>query len=278
MRMRTSVLLPFIIHNVQAWTCSSLQLDNEHFDISALQGDHRIESTTETPPTTRHTVYTLNACASIATDKDVNEDDQCPSGTQVCKVISVQKHSEAQTVIEVTPYARQDAQDPVIKEVTSEDVRVEGFKLEIAGTDTAQGNKRAAIIEFICDRAIDIGKPEHFGVDYAGIAKFRWRTKHACASKSDGGSKTPDADRDTPRKATSWGFFTWLFLVVFMAVASFLIFTLFLNYNRYGQVGFDLVPAMDSVKDIPYLFKDFASQVVDTVKGSGSSRSGYSAV
>lgn len=31
------------------------------------------------------------------------------------------------------------------------------------------------------------------------------------------------------------------------------------------------------LQDIPYLFKDFASQVVETVRGTGG-RSGYSAV
>ena len=63
-----------------------------------------------------------------------------------------------------------------------------------------------------------------------------------------------------------------------MTIAAFLIFTLFLNFQRYGQVGLDLVPAVDSVRDLPYLFKDFANSVVDTVKGQGMGRSGYSAV
>ncbi len=63
-----------------------------------------------------------------------------------------------------------------------------------------------------------------------------------------------------------------------MSVATFLIFTLFLNYNRYGTVGLDLV-SMDTVRDLPYLFKDFASQIAETLKGGTSAgRGGYSAV
>lgn len=63
----------------------------------------------------------------------------------------------------------------------------------------------------------------------------------------------------------------------FLGTAAYLIFGSWLNYNRYGARGWDLLPHGDTIRDIPYLFKDWSRKVVDTVTGS-QSRGGYSAV
>lgn len=63
----------------------------------------------------------------------------------------------------------------------------------------------------------------------------------------------------------------------FLGIAAYLIFGSWLNYNRYGARGWDLLPHGDAIRDIPYLFKDFSKKVADTVSGGGS-RGGYSAV
>jgi hypothetical protein len=64
---------------------------------------------------------------------------------------------------------------------------------------------------------------------------------------------------------------------VFLATASYLIFGSWLNYNRYGARGWDLLPHGDTIRDVPYLFKGWTKRVVNTVSGSGY-RGGYSAV
>lgn len=64
---------------------------------------------------------------------------------------------------------------------------------------------------------------------------------------------------------------------VFLGTAAYLIFGSWLNYNRYGARGWDLVPHGDTIRDIPYLLKDWTRRVLNTVQGSGS-RGGYSAV
>lgn len=66
-------------------------------------------------------------------------------------------------------------------------------------------------------------------------------------------------------------------LSVFMGVAAYLIFGSWLNYNRYSARGWDLVPHSDTIRDLPYLFRDWIRRAVDTVQGGGS-RGGYSAV
>jgi len=56
-----------------------------------------------------------------------------------------------------------------------------------------------------------------------------------------------------------------------------LIFGSWLNYNRYGARGWDLLPHGDSIRDVPFLLKDWLRRALNTVQGSGS-RGGYSAV
>ncbi len=63
----------------------------------------------------------------------------------------------------------------------------------------------------------------------------------------------------------------------FLGTAAYLIFGSWLNYNRYGARGWDLLPHGDTIRDIPYLLKDWVRRVLNTVQGAGS-RGGYSAV
>lgn len=63
----------------------------------------------------------------------------------------------------------------------------------------------------------------------------------------------------------------------FLGIAAYLIFGSWLNYNRYGARGWDLLPHGDTIRDVPYLFRDWSRKVVETVQG-GRSRGGYSAV
>jgi hypothetical protein len=64
---------------------------------------------------------------------------------------------------------------------------------------------------------------------------------------------------------------------LFLCVAAYLIFGSWLNYNRYGARGWDLLPHGDTLRDIPYIFHDWLRRVINTLQGSGS-RGGYSAV
>ena len=64
---------------------------------------------------------------------------------------------------------------------------------------------------------------------------------------------------------------------LFLAIAAYLIFGSWLNYNRYGARGWDLLPHGDTIRDIPYIVKDIGRKVVDVVQTPGS-RGGYSAV
>ena len=64
---------------------------------------------------------------------------------------------------------------------------------------------------------------------------------------------------------------------VFLATASYLIFGSWLNYNRYGARGLDLLPHGDTLRDVPYLLRDLVRRALNTLQSTGS-RGGYSAV
>lgn len=102
-----------------------------------------------------------------------------------------------------------------------------------------------------------------------GVLRLEWKTKYACEDMADAPSEGG--------KKAGWGFFTWFLIIVFLLAAAYIIFGSWLNYNRYGARGWDLIPHGDTIRDLPYLVKDFSSSLIERVRGGGS-RGGYSAV
>jgi len=100
------------------------------------------------------------------------------------------------------------------------------------------------------------------------VLRLEWLTKHACENEKE---------KEDAAKANRWGFFTWFILIAFLSTATYLIFGSWLNYNRYGARGWDLLPHGDAIRDVPYLAKDWMRRVVSSVQGGGS-RGGYAAV
>ncbi|KAL4934418.1 autophagy-related protein 27 [Aspergillus undulatus] len=99
------------------------------------------------------------------------------------------------------------------------------------------------------------------------VLRLDWKTRYACDNYL----------RDSGSSSNHWGFLTWLIVIFFLCAAAYLIFGSWLNYNRYGARGWDLLPHGDTIRDVPYLFRDWLRRVVNTFQGSGS-RGGYSAV
>ncbi|CAK3974212.1 related to autophagy Atg27 [Lecanosticta acicola] len=102
-----------------------------------------------------------------------------------------------------------------------------------------------------------------------GVLRLTWKTKYACEGAS---SKKPSGSA-----SKGWGFFTWFLIIVFLLAATYIIFGSWLNYNRYGARGWDLIPHGDTIRDIPHIMKDWSSSMMDKMKGGGT-RGGYSAV
>lgn len=189
----------------------------------------------------------------------------------------------------------------------------EGVVVELNGgknPDQRSGTPQKAIIEFLCDKKVsgnegfnkrsldaasydivssslqtrqedddkgpdlpdlDKGKNLQFvsykHEDDTDVLRLRWKTKFACEDAASTGSSSTGG----------WGFFTWFIIIVFLSIAAYIIFGSWLNYNRYGARGWDLIPHGDTIRDIPYIVKDWGNNVTERMKGQGS-RGGYSAV
>ncbi|KIV83000.1 hypothetical protein PV11_05061 [Exophiala sideris] len=302
--------LPFVVIQLVAAVsidCEHIRVDNKKFDISKLAGPHSvILHDTSRPPAEYNTTWSLNICAPLKKTEGVPDADQCPSGTRVCGVVRSwnpaddpeQKHVEVENVIPVAgnfDASTGSSLDPQVSRLKAQDSKADGLQIELNG-GYYNKKKQRAIIQLQCDKErtgnddeerrrkrddteddkeqtpsnssltfVSYGPVE--GKEAIEVVRFNWRTKYACEDY---------ADSDEARK-TGWGLFTWFILLAFLGIAAYLIFGSWLNYNRYGARGWDLLPHGDTIRDLPYLVKDFSKKVVDTVSGGGS-RGGYSAV
>ncbi|CAI4211863.1 unnamed protein product [Parascedosporium putredinis] len=290
--------------------CDNILVDGYGFNLEKLGGPHSVVTTLREPPSYSNTTYTVDICKPLKKSGDAPKNEQCPNGTRVCAIQRTYNGSsdsdDSKAVVHKVV--------PIAGGRLYPDTKREGLRLTLKGgaypldVPHQEQTRQQAIIDFICDPDKegtenewdatddkydpDGGSDEEEGkkvrrangekqlikegaaLKFLGYGKdsdsdwetlrLEWRTKHACGSAYGGTS-------------ASWGFFTWLFIIAFMGIAAYLIFGSWLNYNRYGARGWDLVPHGDAIRDIPYLMKDWTRSVLNTVQGSGS-RGGYSAV
>jgi hypothetical protein len=111
-----------------------------------------------------------------------------------------------------------------------------------------------------------------------GVLRLTWKTKYACESQAGEEPDGDDKHDGEGKKSSGWGFFTWFLIIAFLLAAAYIIFGSWLNYNRYGARGWDLIPHGDTIRDLPYILKDWFSGIAGRFSGSDSSRGGYSAV
>ncbi|KUI67821.1 Autophagy-related protein 27 [Cytospora mali] len=248
--------------------CEQIRVDGQQFNFKDLGGPHSVVTTQEQPSWEPYdyinTTYTLDLCAPLK--KDGPRKESCPNGSRVCG-IRRGIEGETDTVTDVLPIAGDlkihgmgdlDARITRLKTSdSSADSKREGVRIVLNG-GRHQKRKQLAIVEMLCDA-------ERTGKE----GELTWYTKYACEGLPD--EEYPD------NNSRHWGFFTWMVIIVFLTTASYIIFGSWLNYSRYGARGWDLLPHGDTIRDIPYLLKDWTRRVLNTVQGSGS-RGGYSAV
>ncbi|CAF9905053.1 MAG: hypothetical protein ALECFALPRED_010669 [Alectoria fallacina] len=248
--------------------------------------------------------------------KGIPKDEDCPNYSRVCAIERLDNTVENKTtIIDTIPIAGEfshslgGALDPkwtrMKSSASNADKEKEGVRLEMNGGKASDGQKQKAIVEFLCDTSTrdyrrrdllaaldeedDNGtgedgdkKGEEVDDEHGGklklvswnveegtkVLRLDWTTKYGCEDVKDDG---------TTSSSRHWGFFTWFIIITFMGIAAYLIFGSWLNYNKYSARGWDLVPHSETIRDVPYLFRDWIRRVVNTIQGGGS-RGGYSAV
>jgi len=297
--------------------CADIVVKKVRFDISPLKGPHSVHWLDDsTPAMTSNYTFTLDICAPLQRTQGVDKKDECPHGTRVCGIERDGTSPEIIRVIPIAGNYEHDYGRPLDPRITrlkdsdsTADADKEGLRIELHGGKMPfedkgkSGHQQKALVEFICDperdglegdepdkreksegraeglekrdgdenkkdkKSLKVRSYKFEGDNEVGVLRMEWRTKYACEK-----SQSP-----VPAKSEGWGFFTWFIIILFLAVAAYLIFGSWLNYNRYGARGWDLLPHGDTIRDIPYLLKDWARSIMSTIQGGGS-RGGYSAV
>jgi len=264
--------------------------------------------------TTQNTTYTIDICQALKKVKGIDNKKQCPNGSRVCSITRRHtKEPKSDEIEEIFPIAGElreregkdlDAKWERTKNQGSHsESDVEGVRVTLNGGFRKENDKKIpqkAIIEFICDKSKtgleNLPNPEdpytedrkrdedheddegdktpslefvkYKEEDNVGVLRLKWTTEYACEESKK------EQDKE---KGEHWGFFTWFIIIAFLSTATYLIFGSWLNYNRYGARGWDLLPHGDTIRDVPYLLKDWTRRVLNTVQGGGS-RGGYAAV
>ncbi|RMZ75456.1 hypothetical protein DV738_g5472, partial [Chaetothyriales sp. CBS 135597] len=291
-------------HHESAIDCKQpIPVKGKKYDFSHLDQVHTLWSIDDSEkPVITNTTWKVNICRPLKYDKEEGKQ-QCPLGSN-----NPDHEGEGdQVFIPVAgSFAAESGKssEPKWTNLNNENAKDDILELELKGGKYQKIDTRA-VIKFQCDpstsgntdsrgdgdnndskekRNEDEGKKNEgksSGGDLTFVSfeaegdesgkaywtlRLNWKTKYVCEHYDD------DSD-----KSKGWGFFTWFILILFLGIASYLIFGSWLNYNRYGARGWDLVPHGDTIRDIPYLVKDWGRKVVDTVTGPGS-RGGYAAV
>ncbi|KAK6331946.1 hypothetical protein TWF718_002483 [Orbilia javanica] len=273
--LSTLLLLP--ISTLAAFT-GEAEADGVKFDFTQLK-THSVVVEHKQDPTVLKSNYTINPTGKLEVIKD--EKDQCPDGTQVCMISRLWRGDKPDDGAEkVIPFGSIESPKDLEPEYTimrDEEKKVLGLNVTFHGPEYGD-KKQSAIVKFLCDPELTgLEEPDKDGkgtnalkfISYEGeqVATLEWRTKYACEKVLE----TPAPSQG------SWGFFTWFIVIAFLVVAAYLIFGSWFNYNKYGARGWDLLPHSDTLRDLPYLIKDFLRRAVNTFQGSGG-RGGYSAI
>lgn len=256
--------------------CSKVKAGERTYDLSSLGKDVTIEHSEPTPPTTTKTIWTLNVCKAIS---ELGGDDQCPSGTRICGIVKNEAKDKEDRLVSIIPVAG-DIGDRAINPAASKGTgEVERVNLILEGGLWNEKPQKANIT-FEC--AQEDSSPTYISYQDS-ILKVYWKTTKACTKNKDG-EKTPEKPDDeesppvdnNPSKSGIGGFGLFV-VIVFLAIAAYLIFGGIINYNRYGSTNVrDLLPHSDFWADVPYLLKDMMSRLIGSVRGDR--RGGYAAV
>ena len=267
--------------------CSNVAVSSkESFDLSKIAYPIQTANTESTPPSETKTSIDIDLCKPLEADPNRDEKDQCPRGTRICITIETIKDDKT-IVTQAIPVAYSGESGGSKIEANVEwGEKLEGgersIELELPGAVYA-GREQKAKLELVCDPKADADShPTTRSYDRAdGKLKLRWPTKFACSSAaaepgtgggspSKGGSGDQGGNKGSTGSNASggWGFFRWLFFLLFFGFGAYMVVGMYNNYNNYGASGWDLIPHKDFWRESPYIARDAAAHVWQSVSGN----------
>ncbi|OLL23449.1 Autophagy-related protein 27 [Neolecta irregularis DAH-3] len=241
--MYPHLLLPSIPLLVAASSCK-FTLQNQEYDLSSLDSLHTVVQSVDTPPSVTKTTFRINPCASLEQADD--KDERCDAGTMICAVVRT-VNGDSSVVQKVIPVASKQGDANVLKD---------GIEVTYNGEKYAE-KSQSAVVSFTCSKKDE--DPEFSSYD-GSVLHLSWKSKAGCAVQ---------------KSSEGWGWFLWLIIIAFLGTSAYLILGGWVNYTKYGVTGLDALPHSETMRDLPYLMKDWISHILDTIRGG---RGGYTQI
>ncbi|KAG0144736.1 hypothetical protein CROQUDRAFT_659542 [Cronartium quercuum f. sp. fusiforme G11] len=238
--------------------------DGAHYDFTSLIAPPtwplNVTTSRPTPPTLTIETLLISLCTAL---KPV--EDGCPVGTTVCLSIfnePADKGGADRRLISRIPLAGPSrAMVEGGGHINRDPVRI------TATGGTYNGVQQLVVFNLAC--ATSAAAPRQPKTQYdslKGLLTIEWPTPLACASKADSSPVNP---------STGSGWFGSFITFVTVAFIGYFLVGIWINYNKYGGSGWDLVPHQDFWRDLPRMILDLFC--AKTGRGQAS-RAGYSAL
>lgn len=280
--MKSLVLLQLgaIIGTASAFFEGVQSFGDRKYDLTALS-TLNVRDLEKTPPTETETNWYFSPSGEI--DKNY----ECPAGSQVCGIKYVIMEDKTMLKTEVIPVAGDFNEFKSGVKVT-ELPNSGGIHVSLTGGQWGSYEDLSAELDFICDK--DVGRNDNIKlISWDGKQlKIETRSPFACPqprrdgdnddnNDNRGGDKNRDQPGSTGGGVSFGSIIKWMFIIGILLLVFVFAARAFIDYRRYGVTGLDLLPQSDTIRDLPYLVRDFFRKIANTFAG-GPSRGGYSAV
>jgi len=259
-------------------------IENMEFDLTSLSGEHVINRTRETPPTTMVDSLRFNLCADLEPQGDLPEQEQCPPGTRFCLTKTNKKPEEGDRTIAVIPIVQMSTLEPKYNFSLSPKY----ISLFLNGPDypspsTSLSKPQSLNLTIIC-HPLEISDPIFISYDGSRL-DVEWTGSAGCPFEDESGNKDDDNKDDKkeedklPNHESIGSGLGWFSLAVFLSLAAYFGLGAYYNYSTYGARGADLIPHRDFWKEVPYMLSDVVSHLCSNIRPRRtSSRGGYISV
>jgi len=257
-----------------------VSIENIMFDLSSLLGEHVINRTRETPPTTMVDSLRFNLCADLEHQGDLSEQDQCGLGTRFCLTKTNKKPNEVDRITAVIPIAQMSTLEPKYNVSLSPKF----ISIFLHGPDyplptTSLSKPQSLNLTVIC-HPHETSDPVFVSYDGSRL-DVEWTNSAGCPFEEEGGNKDDDKKEEdkSPNHESIGSGLGWFSLAIFLCLATYFGLGAYYNYSTYGARGADLIPHRDFWKEVPYMLSDVVSHLCSNVRPRRtSSRGGYISV
>ncbi|RDB25081.1 Autophagy-related protein 27 [Hypsizygus marmoreus] len=259
-------------------------VDGVKFDLTSLAGEHTVNKSRETPPSTIVNSLRFNLCGELKKLEGYTERDQCSSGTRACLTQINVKSDEPDRITSVIPLMRTSRDDLTFKSGLSSPkfISISSKGPEYPHPINSNPTTQSLNLTLFCSpgETSDIKFNSYDGAQL----QVEWSTPAGCPFQEEGGGGQHGGDDDAGKgpedeknESTGSGI-GWFFLVLILAFVAYFGLGAYYNYSTYGARGADLIPHRDFWKEVPYMLSDVVSHLCSSVRPRRSVNRGYIAV